>query len=79
MNDKYSKAPNAKEVYSRFKQRIKHQPTEVQLDRWEYEGGTIPREADQAFIHTLSLKEKVKHYAEKFWKLFHKPFFGLNS
>lgn len=79
MDDKYNKAPNAKEVYSRFKQRIKQQPTEVQLDRWEYEGGTSPREADQAYLHTLSLKDRVIHYAEKFWKLFHKPFFSVKS
>ncbi|MCC2677901.1 MAG: hypothetical protein K0R29_477 [Pseudobdellovibrio sp.] len=79
MDDKYHKAPNAKEMYSRFKQRIKHQPTEVQIDRWEYEGGTVPREADQAYLHTLSIKEKVKQYAEMVWKFFHKPFFTIKS
>lgn len=79
MDDKFSKSPGTKEMYSRFKQRMKHQPTEVQIDRWEYEGGTSPREADQAFLHTLSIKERVKHYAEKVWKLFHKPFFSLKT
>lgn len=79
MEDKFSKGPNSKELYDRFKQRLKHQPTEVQIDRWEYEGGTTPREADQAYLHTLSFADRVKHYVEKVWKLFHKPFFGLKS
>lgn len=75
MEDKYNKGPNPKEIYSRFKQRLTHQPTEQQIEKWEYEGGSSPREADQAYIQTLSFKEKVKYYAEKFWKLFHKPSF----
>lgn len=79
MDDKYYKGPGPKEMLSRFKQRMKHQPTEVQIDRWEYEGGTAPREVDQAYSHTLTLKEKVKHYAEKLWRLFHKPFAGMKT
>lgn len=76
MDHKFKKGPGAKETYSRLKQKMIHEPTEVQIERWEYEGGTVPREADQGYSHTLSLSDRFKHFAEKVWRLFHKPQFG---
>jgi hypothetical protein len=72
MSDKYNKAPNPKEALSRFKQKLTHQPTEQQIERWEYEGGATPNRAEDFFTRTLSFREKLKYFAEKIWKLFHK-------
>jgi hypothetical protein len=72
---KYKKSPKLKESYERLKQKMTHEPTETEVQQWEYEGGASPDEVNQVHAHALSFSEKVKFYAERFWRLFHKPHF----
>jgi hypothetical protein len=69
--NKYQKSPSPKQLYHRFIQRMSHQPTEQQIQRWEDEGGRTPATLDQAYVATLSWVQKIKYYAEKFWKTIH--------
>lgn len=67
------KSPAQKKLYSRFKQRISHKPTEYQLSRWEDEGGLSTSEPDESYKATRSMTTRLKKYLEKAWKAISGP------
>ncbi len=66
--DHYQKSPSPEKLYSRFMQRIAHEPTDQQLQRWEDEGGVSLAEPDQTYLTTLSFTKKLRHYFLRMFK-----------
>lgn len=69
-DEKYIKADNPDSLFSRFLQRQSHQPTELQLEKWEDEGGVVPEyNAEYGWFENDPFTKKVKlffkHMLEK--------------
>lgn len=69
-DDKYIKTDNPDSLFSRFLQRKSHQPTELQLEKWEDEGGIVPEyNAEYGWFENDPFTKKVKlffkHMLEK--------------
>lgn len=47
MDEKYNKPAPPESLFTRFLQRRTYQPTDLQLEKWENEGGVVPEYNDE--------------------------------
>lgn len=67
----FHKEPGPDVLFTRFLQRQTHEPTDVQVQKWEDEGGAIPDPedgADNAADQGRPFATRVKAYLSRAWK-----------
>lgn len=68
---RYIKPDNPDSLFSRFLQRQSHQPTELQLEKWEDEGGVVPEyNAEYGWYENDPLSKKVQLFVKKMLEKF---------
>lgn len=71
MDEKYVKPANPDTLFSRFLQRQTHKPTELQLEKWEDEGGVVPEyNAEYGWFENDPWTKKVRLFFKKILEKF---------
>ena len=65
-NEKYFKPDNPDSLFDRYLQRKSHAPTELQLEKWEDEGGVTPEfNAEYGWFENDPFLKKVKLFFKR--------------
>lgn len=71
MDSKYTKPASPESLFARFLQRRSHQPTELQLEKWEDEGGRAPEyNSEYDWYENDPLSKKIKLFFKKMLEKF---------
>ncbi|WP_409478940.1 hypothetical protein [Pseudobdellovibrio sp. HCB154] len=70
-DERYIKPDNPDSLFSRFLQRQSHKPTELQLEKWEDEGGVVPEyNAEYGWYENDPFTKKVKLFFKRMLEKF---------